>query len=180
MINMRPRPALLSFHLWCFSDSAQVSGDGYLGSMETYGSCGMDQHKNKLHGFFTTHILRPELRKKVTWSRNWAPKLPPASKHDGNCSLHQPFDLGPFPIVFFETLNIFGGNLRQHYPTNQPASHVLTPKKGRFCQHEATTPPRHPMGFAYPRNIHMVNATTAKLSSMHFHGWERGSMAEVR
>ena len=129
---------------------------------------------------FTTHILRPELRKKVTWSRNWAPKLPPASKHDGNCSLHQPFDLGPFPIVFFETLNIFGGNLRQHYTTNQPASHVLTPKKGRFCQHEATTPPRHPMGFAYPRNIHMVNATTAKLSSMHFHGWERGSMAEVR
>lgn len=27
---------------------------------------------------------------------------------------------------------------------------------------------------AETRNIHMVNASTAKLSSMHFHGWEQG------
>ena len=28
-------------------------------------------------------------------------------------------------------------------------------------------------------NIHMVNATTAKLSSMHFHGWEQGAFREI-
>ena len=25
----------------------------------------------------------------------------------------------------------------------------------------------------------MVNATTAKLSSMHFHGWEKGSLSDI-
>lgn len=170
---MRRRPALLSFHLWCFSDSAQVSGDGYLGSMETYGSCGMDQHKNKLHGFLRLTFFDLNSEKK---------RLGPEV---GLQSCHQHQNMteivlfinhliwGHSPLFFFETLNMFGGNLRQHSPTNQR-------QKGRFFQHEATTPPRNPMGFAYPRNIHMVNATTAKLSSMHFHGWERGSMAEVR
>ena len=64
---------------------------------------------------------------------------------------------------------------------------VSGPKKDRFfhfLDKGPLAPPKvvnqsylillHGAFFRCPRNIHMIDATAAKITSMHFHGWQRG------
>ena len=62
-----------------------------------------------------------------------------------------------------------------------PLSSIGVPALGSPCQLPSSNPGDPAMTLeswdaTRRRNIHMVNATTAKLSSMHFHGWEKGSL----
>eukprot|EP00435_Cladocopium_sp_Y103_P059236 s414_g21.t1 len=100
------------------------------------------------------HLLK-DLISRGLWSDEMRVKL---IAHNGSV---QELDL-PQDLTLEQTTNLKGGGLKDLYKT------VWEIKQRRVLDMAADR------GAYIDQNIHMVNATTAKLSSMHFHGWERG------